>query len=493
MEIETIGPHLVVISGDLVDSPTLENLSQAKAFLDYLEARQHLVLVAPGNHDRHGEIDLNRWLTHLRLTRGPYDCQLIKLTDEFYLTVLLLDSTIAKQTNFIYQLAEDVLQVRGWVDKEQLAWIEMMVSELRAKHETEFSNSTKIVVLHHHPLPSHHATYNEPFLILANAAEFFEKLKAFRPDFILHGHQHDPIIQIIAREDDFKEVAVLGAGATIRKSDKDEEKLPLVSSQTTFYSISLERSYSDVTTYAYANALPFQRKFVPTKTVRRIKQRKELLLNEIELLWQIHFPSTDLIVTEKRTIERASGSDEVKEFQYWVGNTVCPGMKSPTIEELGVSAKRCYETKVTTLEVSRCAVSESQNVEGIAYKCFELKFNLSPGLAKGLSRDTINISYRWPQAFWEFRNQNTLQDSICFPEPITKFSLEVEFVGEKRLKRMTMLPLATNNRDSLLVFDNRTGYQRVESVETDIAARRWKYVKYDIPALANITYCISRE
>ena len=51
-------PDLTIASGDIVEKPTDDNLQAARSFLDDLGKIGEFFLV-PGNHDRHGEIDLN--------------------------------------------------------------------------------------------------------------------------------------------------------------------------------------------------------------------------------------------------------------------------------------------------------------------------------------------------------------------------------------------------------------------------------------------------
>jgi 3',5'-cyclic AMP phosphodiesterase CpdA len=175
-------PDIIVITGDLINSPWFNwytrNLDEARAFVDYLNQRTNLLLIALGNHEKLFSISKKKFLNKFNV--HPYYCYYVQLPNDRNITFFVFDST----SSFFTQ--------RGKINVKQFEGLTRCVNELHVRYAQDYRRSFKIAVLHHHPLPTRRNDWDEA-LYLKNAGELIENLTDGNINMVLHGHQHDPV------------------------------------------------------------------------------------------------------------------------------------------------------------------------------------------------------------------------------------------------------------------------------------------------------------
>jgi 3',5'-cyclic AMP phosphodiesterase CpdA len=491
--LESIKPHLILITGDTVDSPSKQNFGLAKDFLAYLSTQGWNYFLVPGNHDRHGEIDLEKWCAAFGMVRGTYDCKLVKLGQGAYVTIFLLDSTIAHYESSFETTISNALQVKGRIDDPQLHWIRSTHKWLLDNRRTEFLNSFKIAALHHHPVPTTtKAETKDLFLCLENAGEVLDCFSKLQIDVVLHGHQHDPTIQMLSRHDPYKEMTILGAGTALRESDKKEEQSFSLSKETSFYVISMHKDKYNISEHTYANNLPITNKFCPTRGVQRNRTIAGQLPHELDMFWTIHFPSTDFACREIHTFRDGADGTPVTEFPFMLGFTTAPGQTPPMFTELGCKIKRTLNGKEIAVTFREPQLISARNWEGKPYSCYEVKAKLDPPLAQGINDDVLEMECIIPQGCWELKTANYFESGFQFGFTLNRFSLNVEFEGTKAIKRLTMLPLPETDDEGVYVWQQQSKSWSKASDTTAVVSNKWKYEQRNIPPMMTIYFGITR-
>jgi 3',5'-cyclic AMP phosphodiesterase CpdA len=234
-------PHLLIVSGDMVDDPREDDLRAAKQELDGLARSVGAELyVVPGNHDvffsgidvvgnRSGwfydifnraaaparaatsasagfvrpaagwRISLERAKVFFGLgahavappappVRPPGGAGETMLREPGQAAVLLalIDSNAADQP---------VRIATGSVSADDLVSLDAELIALGARlQKTEIAHLARIAVIHHHVLPIAHTAGGvigaEPFMVLHNAGDVLGLLARHQFDLVLHGHKH---------------------------------------------------------------------------------------------------------------------------------------------------------------------------------------------------------------------------------------------------------------------------------------------------------------
>lgn len=158
VEINDVGPDIVVCSGDLTTFGFKEEYAAARAYLDRLEC-EHLVVI-PGNHDSR-----NVGYVHFEDMFGERNSVLRRDG----VTVVAVDST------------EPDLD-HGQIGRGRYRWIE----EQFAEGDPEL----KVFVLHHHllPVPGTGRERN----VVYDAGDCIETLQRAGVQLVLSGHKHVP-------------------------------------------------------------------------------------------------------------------------------------------------------------------------------------------------------------------------------------------------------------------------------------------------------------
>jgi len=227
-------PQLIIVSGDLVDSPDPDHLYRAKKELEKLaEKAQARLFVVPGNHDvfylgndivkgRIGWFDQifkedvvpdsrvlsgktgfeggsgRRWAWIPQMLRNflgeygkeedpavPPNPQTRPLDPEIHeppgtgVLLVLLDSNAADQP---------IGFATGSVRSDHILALDSQLDRITTPH------LIRIAVVHHHVLPVSYTVGKlvggEPFMVFHNAGNVLDMLARHRFDLVLHGHKH---------------------------------------------------------------------------------------------------------------------------------------------------------------------------------------------------------------------------------------------------------------------------------------------------------------
>ena len=193
-----IKPHLVLVTGDLVDTPReslfeevyewLEGLSKG---LGWRPGEPPRYLVCPGNHDRHKSGNALPWRRARRhfetrfsehKSSNPFSHWLGDEPHRWKVRVVSVDTSVrARYSAQAFLAEEDLMPIRNlkeWNDFEEPPYLVLML-------------------FHHHllPLPSTEAEAQSildlfKFTSAVNPGKILENLAASYVDVVLHGHEH---------------------------------------------------------------------------------------------------------------------------------------------------------------------------------------------------------------------------------------------------------------------------------------------------------------
>jgi 3',5'-cyclic AMP phosphodiesterase CpdA len=211
---------LLVVTGDLIDAPVTGRLTDLRSSVvskfpefaskrlpdsfrrdeigeaftkvsDYLKKLCNALdinpvsslFVVPGNHDYRLKGIIRSETQPGKFYNVFKDYCRPLLLPTLNVCVFVLDSNVMEAADF----------AAGRIDKEDL----VQFYDLASLVPTEHSNCTRIVLMHHHPMPIAH-TEREGFLnkpgltMLNNAGQVMTSMVAAKIDLILHGHEHYP-------------------------------------------------------------------------------------------------------------------------------------------------------------------------------------------------------------------------------------------------------------------------------------------------------------
>lgn len=265
-------PHLVIVSGDFVNTPWRWTLRRAKRKIESLIAEintsvrersgdyETKLLAVPGNHDVRlsGLVPINwmkwGWLVvamGLIVFHASFGLDSLVMSYGLCTGLGLLiygtmgnfrkvfadymyDSNPAKFTDLgllIYSFdsaSRGISAARGIITIDQFD--KMMnppidVRSCRSQQDLRYLPAFyKIAVVHHHPLPIPYENPQEPLMILDNAGAFINELAKQEVRLVLHGHRHRrhcSRITINVGTDNEHEVAVLSAGSPTTRVSAD--------------------------------------------------------------------------------------------------------------------------------------------------------------------------------------------------------------------------------------------------------------------------------
>jgi 3',5'-cyclic AMP phosphodiesterase CpdA len=222
---------VLAVTGDLIDSPFSGAITQfigyedeaSQAFSkvsDYLlelcrelkiDPKEGLVVV-PGNHDYRIKGMIQKGGQSTKFLSNFKDSFRPLLLPGLGLCILVIDSNV---------IEKGVNLATGLVDRNDLLSFYELASRLRTENADAWHSCTKIVMLHHHPMPiaatEVRGVLEQPaFLLLKNAGQFMTTMVGSRIDLVLHGHQHWPAFSKATYPIDAEHehtIIVVGAGS----------------------------------------------------------------------------------------------------------------------------------------------------------------------------------------------------------------------------------------------------------------------------------------
>jgi predicted phosphodiesterase len=232
-------PHLIVVTGDLVNSPFRWTLRRARTALEELarsvrpEAGSPLsnLVIVPGNHDvRVAGIFPVKWINWLVPVIGLFLYGALSLTmaKSFEWKLIVSLSTVAalllarfsffrsfaaafdsyvltRPTHWtdlglaIYPFdsaSRGVQWARGQIGEAQFDQAQeqpklcTLVNRHGAPRQSVADPRYRIALLHHHPLPIPYDSGQEPLMVMEDAGAFLSEISNQRIPLVLHGHKH---------------------------------------------------------------------------------------------------------------------------------------------------------------------------------------------------------------------------------------------------------------------------------------------------------------
>jgi len=254
--ITTLKPQLVLITGDIADSPERQLFDTAAGFFDELKRSGIACLVCAGNHDRHvqgvsidavppGRIKrFLKWFVSKEKQRQPRDPaspastedeKSASLFDQIFSNVGMLvqlgnpiDKTLSNSTENLQWIVrivaldssiESKILAQGHISPDMLARFR---NTARYSGKMEDAPHLLIALIHHHLLPVTELEKGRQELIdikktttvLNNAGSVMKALAEVGTDIVLHGHEHCHHVArfgLVGSRND--EILVIGAGS----------------------------------------------------------------------------------------------------------------------------------------------------------------------------------------------------------------------------------------------------------------------------------------
>lgn len=198
-------PIVPVITGDLMDSPSEENLGDVRTFMGFLSSLGiEKPIVVLGNHDVREDGWLSAQLEQaINISRAP-----VVWLDNYEVAVACFNSVNGGHL------------ARGYIGEAELTYVGNAIDE----HPDKSSVFTMVAALHHHPIPVERPSWYrkkwyerllgakfENTEALEDADIFLAWLQARGIPAVMHGHKHIP------RFDKRGGLAVIGCGSTVGK------------------------------------------------------------------------------------------------------------------------------------------------------------------------------------------------------------------------------------------------------------------------------------
>lgn len=237
----------VIISGDVTWKALPEEFTFARNFIRRLNSwvplRSDQLALCPGNHDVKFSDDpsnKNAPITvaggEARAAYGKFYQDLFYLAPNDYMSCgrrFLLGKAIPVEivclnSSWLEQ-RRDAYQGHGFIGQKQM---EDAASTMKWKASPDAPRAYRIVVLHHHILPttfSMQPEANYPYSVVLDAEALVRWVVRHRVDLVLHGHMHQPFCARVSRPLDIEdpqggwhEFYVLGMGSSGVKGDLGE-------------------------------------------------------------------------------------------------------------------------------------------------------------------------------------------------------------------------------------------------------------------------------
>ncbi len=261
-------PRLVIVSGDLVNSPTRNEFKRAKQHIDELREKCAWgteFVVLPGNHDTRifGIVSVSRlrlytaiilgllllatwiwWPTRVALWwNGPTLplWPLAVVCDVIATAVLIVSFAYYVEFQAWFPRPKPIIQFKELgvdllifdsASDIGAHWAEGVVTEPNFVEVRKLTGETpsrnfRIAVLHHHALPIPYEHGAEPMMVLRNAGAFLSEISRLKVALVLHGHRHRFSFSRVTVNADEKQpfqIGVLSTGS-VSSGDRDAHRL----------------------------------------------------------------------------------------------------------------------------------------------------------------------------------------------------------------------------------------------------------------------------
>ncbi len=197
-------PVIPVITGDLMDTPSEDNLGDVRTFMGFLKSLGlEKPVIVLGNHDVRDDGWLNPKLEQaINVSRSP-----VVWHDKYSIGFACFNSVNGGRL------------ARGWIGEDEMTYVANALDDYPDK-----KHFTLLAALHHHPIPVdlpewYKRAWYERLLgklftkteELEDSALFLDWLKHRSIQVVLHGHNHIP------RFDKHGDTAIVGCGSTVGK------------------------------------------------------------------------------------------------------------------------------------------------------------------------------------------------------------------------------------------------------------------------------------
>jgi 3',5'-cyclic AMP phosphodiesterase CpdA len=404
-------PDIICVTGDVANWPRKRHYEAAREFLRGLsnilttDGEQPRLYVVPGNHDAF--LGLRKFRKHLIRPLLNQEnvafAELIRIRDQ-PISIFGLNSTwFSKVPN---------LQNKGRVTERRLAEFKSEIADLRHQHGDEYDRSRKIVLLHHHPIPTVVKRSNEDrfesMLFLQNAGKVLTEMANNGISIILHGHQHQPC--------DFSLDYNVGAGATMTilsagttlKSVPDSNYY-----KAQYYVLRLygDRVYIESRNY-YREPGERVGRFLPTKSGMRELGREPMAECELKRVYEI--TPTRALRENGEMRARATAGHTVNECRIGFGVDENTTPVAPT-DDCGLRVWR----KNVAVEPKLIRFLRHEPREKL------VEVTLDPPLDSGVG-ETISWTYEWPGGWTRLLDDSRDTGSYYVDRKLSKLSIQVK-------------------------------------------------------------------
>lgn len=267
----------------------------------------------------------------------------------------------------------------------------------QALGDNAFERSFKLLLLHHHPLPTI-SSKTEQMLYLKNAGMLLDLLSREDINLILHGHQHDPAYYALKYHlsGDTKSLVVLSAGSATKKLTQD----PLgISNNTQLHLIELKGYEMLVKCMAYdCGSKGFVRirimeDAIPLPRLRQLKETYTFICRE----------NGDLAARHDIYLSANAHTAGIDKHTICFGSGDC-GDPIRGLDRLDFAVNR-RDTRVAP-DAYRLVTDMSHRKE--------VEIRLSPPI--GMEEELLSCSYTWPKGYLDVISKG--RDSGVYEMPV---------------------------------------------------------------------------
>jgi UDP-2,3-diacylglucosamine pyrophosphatase LpxH len=405
-EQEQYKPNIACITGDTVNFPWKNYFHKARNFINRLkplcENRIHIV---PGNHDAYlRHFSLGMYERHLNCAREY--CKHYEINGKD-VCIFGIDSTC---------LTIGSLNNAGKFSKGSIKKFKNHIENLRSElGDDRFERSIKVVLLHHHPLPTVSST-NERMLYLKNAGILLNMATQENMNLILHGHQHDPAYYSLEcnLSGEKKTMIVLSAGTATKRLDEKHEG---ISNNTQIHLIIIEAGKLlvlclnyDYDSKAFYKSRYFE-KAMPLPKTSILKEHYKFIAKS----------NGDMEVIQETHISAKTNSDGIDKIPVYLGVDI-PGDEITGLDGLNFEV---YRNGSKLDEQAYTLVQDEIRLK-------KVEVNLSPKIMTSMEK--VSYRYTWPRGFFNLIHNGVDRGIYVTPYEKDYIKIEVEVESPNIIK-----------------------------------------------------------